>query len=42
LAHEQWGFKPSIRLEAILEEIAAHADNHPNWLNISATQHASI
>ena len=31
-----WGFKPRIPVQSILEEIAAHAGTHPDWLEISA------
>ncbi len=31
-----WGWKPRIALQAILEEIAAHAGTHPDWLEVSA------
>lgn len=31
-----WGWKPSTPTTAILEEIAAHAEQHPNWLELSA------
>jgi CDP-paratose 2-epimerase len=36
LALETWGWQPSIRLETILDEIARHAQAHPDWLEISA------
>jgi CDP-paratose 2-epimerase len=35
LAHATWGWKPERSLEAILTEIAEHAEKHPNWLEIS-------
>ena len=31
-----WGWKPRTPLQAILEEIAAHAGTHPDWLETSA------
>jgi len=34
-AFEATGWKPEIRLTQILEEIAAHADSHPEWLTWS-------
>ena len=36
-AAETWGWAPQIGLEAILEEIAAHAEAHPDWLELSAS-----
>ncbi len=36
LARKVWNWKPSIKIEAILNEIATHAEAHPNWLEISA------
>jgi CDP-paratose 2-epimerase len=37
LAEETWGWRPAISLESILEEIAAHAEAHPHWLEMSAS-----
>jgi CDP-paratose 2-epimerase len=37
LAEKTWGWRPAIKLEAILEEVAQHAQAHPNWLEISST-----
>ena len=34
-AKDIWGWQPQIPLAAILEEIAFHAEQHPNWLEIS-------
>jgi CDP-paratose 2-epimerase len=34
-AKAQWGWAPQTPLEAILEEIAAHAEAHPDWLETS-------
>jgi CDP-paratose 2-epimerase len=31
-----WGWKPQTPLAAILDEIAAHAEAHPEWLDVSA------
>jgi len=36
LADETWGWRPTMSLEAILEEIAKHAEAHPGWLEMSA------
>jgi CDP-paratose 2-epimerase len=36
LAEEVWGWKPTTRLNSILEEIAVHAEQHPEWLDMSA------
>lgn len=36
LAREVWSWQPTIKLEDILEEIARHAEAHPQWLQISA------
>ncbi len=35
-ARQIWGWQPATPTNAILEEIAAHARNHPNWLDLSA------
>jgi len=35
LAGEIWDWRPSISLEAILDEIARHAEANPRWLEIS-------
>ncbi|HZJ13518.1 MAG TPA: NAD-dependent epimerase/dehydratase family protein [Chthoniobacteraceae bacterium] len=35
-AASQWGWRPEISLEAILDEIAIHATQHPDWLAISS------
>ena len=35
LAKEEWGWQPQTPIEAILEEIAEHAEQNPNWLKIS-------
>jgi CDP-paratose 2-epimerase len=35
LANQTWGWSPQTSLDQILDEIACHAEQHPNWLNIS-------
>jgi len=35
LAREHWGWEPQTGLEAILSEIAAHAESRPDWLETS-------
>ena len=35
LAGKSWGWQPETPLAAILEEIAHHAEAHPDWLEIS-------
>ena len=35
LAARQWDWRPTIPVERILEEIAEHAQAHPEWLEIS-------
>jgi CDP-paratose 2-epimerase len=37
LAKNEWAWRPAIKLETILEEIAEHAERHPAWLEISST-----
>jgi CDP-paratose 2-epimerase len=34
-AAELWQWKPTRSAEAILDEIARFAENHPDWLDIS-------
>ena len=34
-AAEQWGWRPQTPLSEILEEIARHAESHPDWLDLS-------
>jgi CDP-paratose 2-epimerase len=34
-AKRQWDWQPTVRIEQILEEIAQHAEAHPEWLDIS-------
>jgi CDP-paratose 2-epimerase len=36
LAEETWAWRPTRSIEAILEEIAGHAEAHPRWLELSA------
>ena len=36
LAQTAWEWFPQTSHEAILEEIAAHAEAHPDWLDLSA------
>ena len=35
LAADQWKWRPQVGRETILEEIARHAEQHPDWLQIS-------
>ena len=35
-AERVWGWKPRTPTLAVLEEIAAHAGTHPDWLELSA------
>lgn len=35
LAKKTWNWSPKISLETILDEIARHAETHPDWLEIS-------
>ncbi|UFS69742.1 NAD-dependent epimerase/dehydratase family protein [Geomonas sp. RF6] len=37
LAHDLWGWQPATTIEAILDEIATHAEAHPAWLEISGS-----
>jgi len=34
-AAAQWHWRPETPVDAILEEIAAHAERHPEWLDLS-------
>lgn len=36
LAGRQWDWKPEMKLPEILDEIAAHARKHPEWLDLSS------
>jgi CDP-paratose 2-epimerase len=35
-AHEKWNWAPTTLVNQILEEIAAHAEKNPAWLEVSA------
>ena len=35
LAEKTWGWSPKILLPQVLDEIAKHAEQHPNWLDVS-------
>jgi CDP-paratose 2-epimerase len=35
LAQSRWKWRPSTSVETILDEIARHAEAHPDWLDIS-------
>jgi CDP-paratose 2-epimerase len=35
-AAKAWNWRPEIRLEAMLEEVAQHAAEHPEWLELSS------
>jgi CDP-paratose 2-epimerase len=37
LAENRWQWRPTMKLETILEEIAQHAEAHPDWLKVSST-----
>jgi CDP-paratose 2-epimerase len=36
LAQQTWNWSPSISLREIFEEVAKHAEQHPDWLGLSA------
>jgi CDP-paratose 2-epimerase len=36
LANQVWGWTPSRTTESILDEILEHAQQHPDWLDLSA------
>jgi CDP-paratose 2-epimerase len=36
LALQHWGWSPQTSMHAILEEVARHAEAHPDWLKLSA------
>ena len=38
LAHDTWSWRPVTTIKSILEEIAQHAEAHPNWLELSSAQ----
>src|SRR5262249_13452047 len=35
-AEKEWNWRPTTKLEAVLLEIAQHAEQHPEWLELSA------
>src|SRR5437867_5588432 len=35
MAKRVWGWEPQLSVESILEEIALHAEQHPDWLRVS-------
>lgn len=37
LARETWGWHPATTLHGILDEIATHAEKHPEWLDLVAS-----
>lgn len=37
LAERQWDWSPEVPMEAILEEIALHAEENPDWLEVSCS-----
>ena len=41
-AREVWGWEPTTGLESVLNEIAVHAEAHPDWLQISAPAVSTI
>lgn len=38
LAQEHWGWQPQTPLATILDEIARHAEQHPDWLELSGAR----
>jgi CDP-paratose 2-epimerase len=38
LAEKSWGWRPAIKLQTILEEIAQHAEANPDWLQLSSVR----
>jgi CDP-paratose 2-epimerase len=34
-AAAEWNWRPATKLEGILDEIAGHAEQHPEWLDLS-------
>jgi len=34
-AHNSWGWSPRVGLQEILNEVAEHAESHPEWLELS-------
>jgi CDP-paratose 2-epimerase len=37
LVEKEWDWKPVTALDAILDEIADHAEHHPDWLGLSGS-----
>jgi CDP-paratose 2-epimerase len=35
-ARQQWQWHPATRIESVLEEIAVHAEQHPEWLDLAS------
>jgi len=35
-ARKEWNWRPSVKLDGILEEIAGHAEKNPHWLELSS------
>jgi CDP-paratose 2-epimerase len=35
-ATTQWNWRPTVKIDAVLEEIAVYADQHPDWLDLSS------
>jgi CDP-paratose 2-epimerase len=35
-ARQRWGWQPHRKLGTVLEEITAHAEQHPDWLNLTS------
>jgi len=37
LARKTWEWQPETPVESVLDEIARHAESHPEWLELSAS-----
>jgi CDP-paratose 2-epimerase len=37
-AQKEWNWRPTMKLENILEEIAEHAEQNPHWLGLSSAE----
>ena len=37
-ANQQWDWRPTVPVEQILEQIAQHAEAHPEWLEVSGCE----
>jgi len=35
-AQKEWNWRPAVKLDGILEEIAGHADKNPHWLQLTS------